>query len=157
MFKHILVPVDGSPFAETAIPYAVSLASQYQGELTLLRVILPPRSSDGPLSLNSAENLVRARDDLYRDAIGYCRHQQATLGDRPCVIHYQVAESDDVAEEINRVARECGADTIVMSSHGRGGISRLLFGSVAARVLQTAAAPVLVVRPNEAETGQPRS
>ena len=147
MFKHLLVPLDGSPFSEAALPYAVSLAEQYQGEVTLLRIILPPRFTEAPLTLSSADMLVRMRDDLYREAIAYCQRQQAALSNQRCSVHYQVAEADDVAEEINNRVHAVGADTVVMSSHGRGGISRWLFGSVAARVLQISTTPVLIVRP----------
>lgn len=147
MFKHLLVPLDGSPFAEAALPYAVEMASRMGCDITLLRAILPPHFSDGALTIESADLVVRMRDDLYREAIAYCQHQQAALGGHSFNVHYQVVESDDIAEEISNAAQACGADTIVMSSHGRGGLSRWLYGSVAARVLQVSTIPVLIVRP----------
>lgn len=147
MFKHLLVPLDGSPFAEAALPYAVEMASRIGCEMTLLRAIMPPRFNDGALTIESADLVIRMRDDLYREAIDYCQRQQAVLSGHSLTVHYQVVESDDIAEEISNAAQACGADTIVMSSHGRGGLSRWLYGSVAARVLQVSVIPVLIVRP----------
>ena len=60
-------------------------------------------------------------------------------------------ESDDIAAEIISSVRGSGVDTVVMCTHGRGGLSRWLFGSVATRVLQSAAVPVLVVRPRSGD------
>lgn len=152
MFRHILVPLDGSGFAEAALPYALELAAQFDSEITLLRVILPPRRSDGAMSPESAGFLIKVRDDLYKESIEYLQLQKGSLRQQNYKVHYQVAESEDIAAEILSAVRGSGADTVVMCTHGRGGLSRWLFGSVATRVLQSASVPVLVIRPmGEAE------
>lgn len=148
MFKHILVPLDGSGFAEAAIPYALELAAQFDSDITLLRVVLPPRVGEGALSPESANFMIKMRDDLYKEAIDYLQPQKGSLRQQNYRVHYQVAESDDVAAEIISATNGTNADVIVMCTHGRGGLGRFLFGSVAMRVLQSAAVPVLVIRPD---------
>lgn len=149
MYDHLLVPLDGSTFAEAALPHAVTLAQQTHGEITLLRVVLPPRVGDDALSPESADFLIRLRDDLYNEAISYLQGLQQSLERAELDVHYRVAEAEDVAAEIIAAAREIGADTVVMCTHGRGGLSRWLFGSVATRVLQSSSLPVLVIRPKD--------
>lgn len=147
MFKHLLVPLDGSGFAEAAIPHALEIARKFDSEITLLRVILPPHVGESSLSPESANLLITLRDDLYKDAIEYLQHQQGSLRQQNFKVHYQVTESDDTAAEIVATVNGIGADAIVMCTHGRGGLGRWLFGSVAARILQIATVPVLVMRP----------
>lgn len=147
MYRHILVPLDGSGFAEAALPYALEMAAQFDSDITLLRVVLPPRMGEGALSPESANFLIKMRDDLYKEAIEYLQHQKGSLRQQNYRVHYQVAESEDIAAEIISAVRGGDVDTVVMYTHGRGGLSRWLFGSVATRVLQSVQVPVLVIRP----------
>lgn len=151
MFKHILVPLDGSGFAEAALPYALELAAQFDSDITLLRVVLPPRMGEGALSPESANFLIKMRDNLYKEAIDYLQHQKGSLRQQNFRAHYQVAESEDIAAEIINTVRGGDMDTIVMCTHGRGGLGRWLFGSVAMRVLQSSKVPVVVIRPDGTE------
>lgn len=148
MYQHILVPLDGSGFAEAALPYAIALAVRFNSQLTLLRIILPPRVSSGGLSPDSADFLIKMRDDLFKEAIEYLQAHKSSLRQQNLKVGYQVAESEDIAAEIISVVRDINADTVVMCTHGRGGISRWLFGSVASKVLQSADIPVLLIRPS---------
>ena len=147
MYRHILVPLDGSGFAEAALPYALEMAAQFDSDITLLRVVLPPRMGEGALSPESANFLIKMRDDLYKEAIEYLQHQKGSLRQQNYRVHFQVAESEDIAAEIISAVRGGDVDTVVMCTHGRGGLSRWLFGSVATRVLQSVQVPVLVIRP----------
>jgi nucleotide-binding universal stress UspA family protein len=147
LFNHLLVPLDGSPFAAAAVPYAQALAGKFGSAITLVRIILPPRFNDGALTVDSADLLVRVRNDLYEEAIAYVQDQQAALQSEGYEVHYLVVEAEDIAAELMQAVADTGADALVMCTHGRGGLSRFLFGSVAARVLQIATVPVLVVRP----------
>lgn len=147
MFRHILVPLDGSGFAEAALPYALEMAAQFDSDITLLRVVMPPRMGEGALSPESANFMIRMRDDLYKEAIDYLKQQKGSLRQQNYRVHYQVAESEDVAAEIISAVKGGEIDTVVMCTHGRGGLSRWLFGSVATRVLQSVQVPVLVIRP----------
>jgi nucleotide-binding universal stress UspA family protein len=152
VFRHILVPLDGSGFAEAALPYALEMAAQFDSDITLLRVVLPPRAGEGALSPESANYMIKMRDDLYKEAIEYLQQQKGSLRQQNYRVHYQVAESEDIAAEIISAVRGADADTVVMCTHGRGGLSRWLFGSVATRVLQSSPVPVLVIRPHGAAT-----
>jgi len=157
VFRHLLVPLDGSGFSEAALPYALEMAAQFDSDITLLRVILPPRAGEGALSPESADFMIKLRDDLYKEAIEYLQHLKGSLRQQNYKAHYQVAESEDVAAEIISAVRGSGADTVVMCTHGRGGLSRWLFGSVATRVLQTAPVPVLVIRPSSGDSAREAS
>lgn len=147
MFRHILVPLDGSGFSEAALPYALEMAAQFDSDITLLRVVLPPRIGEGALSPESADFMIKMRDDLYKEAIDYLQQQKGSLRQQNYRAHYQVAESEDIAAEIISAVHGADADTVIMCTHGRGGLSRWLFGSVATRVLQSSPVPVLVIRP----------
>jgi nucleotide-binding universal stress UspA family protein len=153
VFKHIIVPLDGSGFAEAAIPYALELASRFESQITLLRVILPPRAREAAMSPESADMMIRLRDDLYQEAIDYLKAHKGSLRQQKYKVNFQAAESDDIAAEIINAVKSNEADTVVMCTHGRGGIGRWLFGSVASRVLQTAEVPVVLIRPHGATTG----
>jgi nucleotide-binding universal stress UspA family protein len=126
----------------------MALAGRFDSQLTLLRIILPPRVSNGGLSPESADFLIKVRDDLFKEAIEYLQTQKGSLRQQNFKVSYQVAESEDIAAEIINVVRDINADTVVMCTHGRGGISRWLFGSVASKVLQTVDIPVLLIRPS---------
>nr|MBP8949598.1 universal stress protein [Promineifilum sp.] len=114
MFKHLLVPLDGSGFAEAALPYALELAAQFDSEITLLRVIMPPRPGEGTLSPESADLMIKLRDSLYREAIDYLQLHKGSLRQQNFKAHYQVVESDDIAAEIISSVRGSGVDTVVM-------------------------------------------
>jgi nucleotide-binding universal stress UspA family protein len=147
MFKQILVPLDGSGLAEVALPAAVSLAQQFGGKLILLRVVRPPEVTGQTSGGVSYGEFVA---DLRRRAVGdaqqYLHSQQGILRQQGLHVDILVAEGPNVAELIldNMVALE--VDTIVMSTHGRGGVSRWVFGSVADKVLRRANVPVLLIR-----------
>jgi nucleotide-binding universal stress UspA family protein len=151
MFKHILVPLDGSAFAEAAIPYALSLAVQYQAEVTLLRVVLPPRwqammEAESPALY---EKLSRTAE---QDAASYLEYQQAALRVHGLQVHIHTESGEAVAELILHVVAELRPDLLVMSTHGRSGLQRWMFGSVAERVLHQAAVPILLIRPTGAQS-----
>jgi nucleotide-binding universal stress UspA family protein len=144
MFKRILVPLDGSQFAEAALPYAQMLAECAGGEIELLRVTVHPSTygyATDPTALASlyesdrehCENyLKRAMDDLRAKT--------------PAAITTAVLEGI-VADSILDYADETHADLIVMSTHGRSGMERWLLGSVAEKVVRGAKVPVMMIRP----------
>ena len=103
-------------------------------------------SLHGLVTRPPCKSLYENQDEIL-DAIEYLQHQQGSLRQQNFKVHYQVTESDDTAAEIVATVNGIGADAIVMCTHGRGGLGRWLFGSVAARILQIATVPVLVMRP----------
>ncbi|MCB8945606.1 MAG: universal stress protein [Ardenticatenaceae bacterium] len=149
MFKHILVPLDGSYLAEAAIPAALELASRFDSKVSLLRVTRTPYVASGLDGSAYAELIVTLRQQEYDEADEYLKMMQRNLRQQNYMVETYVREGEPVAELILDVAQEGGVDTIVMSTHGRGGVSRWVFGSVADRVLRHADIPVVLIRAKE--------
>jgi nucleotide-binding universal stress UspA family protein len=130
--KRILVPLDGSTLAEAILPLAEALARDHEASLLLVRA-LP--------SLGSAEAEVRAQEE----AEAYLGGIAAGVTARGLSVEWKVwYEAPDQA--IADATRCEGADLVAMSTHGRGGVSRLLFGSVAESLVRKGPGPVLLVR-----------
>jgi nucleotide-binding universal stress UspA family protein len=133
MSRKILVPLDGSALAERALPYAENLAQAAADELVLLHVVSPlgwdlkpPLERDLLADLNVVVERVRA----------------AGIAARPSMYNgYHTAPGIIIA----RAAREHGAGLIVMSTHGRGGVGRFVYGSTADEVLRYADVPLLLI------------
>ncbi|MDQ6908075.1 MAG: universal stress protein, partial [Chloroflexota bacterium] len=145
MFAHILAPLDDSPLAQRALPYALALASAMDARITLLSVIPPAQPiNDYYLPYDAAEEaagLARAGDALDTVAQSLRIHgpritTAVTVG--------------DAADQILRYVEENGVDAIVMASHGRGGAFHWAFGSVARKVITGATVPTLIVRAKDA-------
>ena len=123
MFKHILVPLDGSRLAESALGMAASLAKRFDASLTLIHVI----EKDAPSEVHSERHLVSADEaSAYLDEVA---HLSILPGVR-VETHVHTAQVIDVAESITEHSAELALDLIVMSRHGRGGARRLLFGAI---------------------------
>jgi nucleotide-binding universal stress UspA family protein len=143
----VLVPLDGSDFAERAIPYASALAGE-GGQLVFLRVMSeaePERSLSGKVTASEDE----VEQFEHNDALSVLRESaskwQTVLTGEPS---YEVTVGD-AAEEILAVAERVGCTFIVMTSHGRGAIGRLAFGSIADRIARATHVPTLIIRPEE--------
>ncbi len=140
MYRRILVPLDGSDLAETAIPHAELLASTTGAELELIRVTLL-RFLQAP----DGHSYVAQENGDHDEAEGYLRRWQQRLSSKGIAASYQV-RGGNVAEEIVEYAAATEADLIVMSTHGRTGARLWAYGSVAEKVLRAAPCSVLVVR-----------
>jgi nucleotide-binding universal stress UspA family protein len=147
MLKNIIVPLDGSTLAEAALPYAKSILAP-GGKLTLLSVVQSP---EAPLYdfYPAPMPRVRSFEDELNDAVRYAQdYLERIAGDlreqTDCAVITRT-EAGDPALEIVAVAEEAKADAIVMSTHGRSGLSRWIFGSVTQKVLGAAPCPIFVV------------
>jgi nucleotide-binding universal stress UspA family protein len=142
MFKHILVPLDGSTLAEAALPAAVLLARKLGATVTLIHVIEKnaPQEIHGQPHLRDAEEAAAYLTDVARRSV-----PAGTQVD--CHVH--TAEVSDVARSIVEHARELKHDLIVMCAHGRGRALRLFLGSIAQKVVAMGSLPVLIMRPDE--------
>jgi nucleotide-binding universal stress UspA family protein len=127
MLETIVVPLDGSALAGQAVPYAAALARAGDGKLVLLHVSSPLFLDDEP-PFDPTPTTERLR------AAGV-----------KAEVHGLDIYGGGLAEAICEAAEDWRAGLIVMSTHGRGGLGRWLFGSVADRVLRTAAVPVLLI------------
>ena len=130
--KRILVPLDGSRLSEAIVPLAEALARDYEAALLLVRALR---------TLNSAEAEVKAQEE----AEIYLRGMADELTARGLRVEWKVWY-DEPDRAIADAARFNAVDLITMTTHGRGGLSRLMFGSVAESLVRMAPVPVLLVR-----------
>jgi nucleotide-binding universal stress UspA family protein len=152
-----LVPLDGTTFAEAALPDAVELARVFKGSLLLVHVHRPPFLTEGDI-YGRADWAV---DVLTRDQTA----ETAYLADvsrrmRDKVLRVQtVIRSGEVSQALLEEGWDEGASLIVMATHGRAGLGEVLHGSVALDVLHSSKLPLLLVRPSsntQTLSGSPR-
>ncbi len=143
MFNKILVPLDGSLFAEQALPSAMALARPNHGTLVLMRVSGHPNTQ---IFVEGTAMFGLPSDDSAAHCTAYLDQVAQTVREQGVTVKTSVAEGG-IAHEILSEAAGINADLIVMTSHGRSGVGRWLLGSVADRVIQQASVPVLLVRP----------
>lgn len=147
MFKHLLVPLDGSKLAELALPMANSLATQFDSRITLLQVVpMPYAVGFGHEFSGAYSNLNSINQDLKREAADYMETKRQAMHKAGIQVDVQLVMGKSPAEAILTAVDELGADTIVMSTHGRSGVMRWVFGSVADKVLRQAQVPILLAR-----------
>jgi nucleotide-binding universal stress UspA family protein len=143
MFKHILVPLDGSHLAEAALPAAVSLAQTLKAPVTLLHII----EQDAPESVHQDRHLTDpAEAEAYlKDVANRFKVRVET--------HVHTAPVEDVARSIvDHAADEFQPDLIILTSHGNGGMHDLLYGTIAQEVVAAGGTPVLLLKPVEADS-----
>jgi nucleotide-binding universal stress UspA family protein len=142
----ILFPTDFSENAHRAFPLACSLARDCGARVVVLYVIPPPLGHEQVLARQHPEEYY----GIPRNAL-----QKIQAPDQNVRVEHWLGEGD-AAEEILEVAHETGAGLIIMGTHGRTGLRRLLLGSVAEQVLRKATCPVLTVKlPSGSEAGNP--
>ena len=137
MFKSILVPLDGSPLAERALPYAVAVARAHRGRLALVRAALDHTfPGTDPTEKQTA---------VMREAEAYLEQMAGRIAARDLPIDTGVSYGGAV-EGILLEADIRHADLILIATHGRSGLGRWVYGSIAEAVLARATVPVLLVR-----------
>ncbi len=147
MFHSILVPLDGSKFAEQALPLALSIANRAGAsvEVVLVHVLYALQQPECSwLPFDPTEDAIfKAHEQAYLDAVVKRLQKNASVpvaGALACGV---------IVDGILERARSKAADLIVMTTHGRGSLSRFWLGSVALEVVLEATAPVLLVHPHE--------
>ncbi len=144
--NRILVPIDFSPSARAALEYGTFLAGKFSAEVVVLHVWEPP-GYVGPDALallpvgSGKPAWEQTRNEVQREV----EQQLTRAAARPRSLSVRV-EAGEPSDTILRIARDDGSDLIVMGTHGRTGLSRLLIGSVAEAVLRRSACPVLTIR-----------
>jgi len=126
VYQRIMVPLDGSDLAQTALPHALDLCRALGATLVMLHV----------------RDARQGSPEASRRFLDFTRRQHAKAG---VTIEVLVREGS-VAEAIVRAAEEERIDVIAMATHGRSGLQRVVYGSVAEQVLRSSARPVLLVR-----------
>jgi nucleotide-binding universal stress UspA family protein len=142
--RRILVPLDGSPLSEKALPLATQLAERFESELVLLRaldVILPGVGASYP----ERHWIYDAQQYNFHEAENYLKLHAAELTQQGLRVQTLV-QNGPPPQMILDMAAEQQIDLIVISSHGEGGRARWTSGSVADKVMQHSPCPVLLIR-----------
>ncbi|MCO4093641.1 MAG: universal stress protein [Acidovorax sp.] len=144
MFKHILVPVDGSETSLLAVSKAAGLAKAFGSAVTALYVLDPyPFTGVGAdFAYGQAQyiNAAKAEANAAMEAV------RKAMGEAGVAVTTVVGEGHAVHEGIVRALEGTDIDLVVMGSHGRRGLEKLMLGSVAQKVLGVVRVPVMVVR-----------
>ena len=145
LIKRVLIPLDGSKLGEAAIPRVEALAKSLDIELVLLHVSEPVIIADVP-GLASI-TIPRSKEEASRmaSASDYLNNCETTLREEGLSVSIEL-RSGSAADQIIAYAEAEGIDLIAMSTHGRSGIGRWVFGSVADKVLHAGNTPLLLVR-----------
>lgn len=147
MYRRALIPLDGSPVAETILPFILDIAGPLDIEVVLLRV-LPPIP---PVVLEGSRHIMIDDEEARRiDAEEYLAPLAVELRNKGVRVETMVRPGTP-ASEIVDAAREANVDLIAMTTHGRSGLRRLVFGSVAEAVLRHSDKPVFLLRATEAQ------
>lgn len=151
MYKRALIPLDGSKLAEAVIPFMLEIAGPLDMEIVLLTVVrpIPPQAYEASrhIVIDDADTRMREAHEDLRSVAGRLAAKGTRVATR---VRY-----GQPAEEITAAAHAEGADLIAMSTHGRSGLGRLLFGSVAESVLREADVPVFLMRMTEGAAALP--
>jgi nucleotide-binding universal stress UspA family protein len=145
MYRRALVPLDGSQVAESIVPFILEIAGPLDMQVALVRVLVPvpPIAVEGAVVIDDVEKLLA-------DAEAYLAGVAGDLRAKGVRVTTMVRRGEP-ADEILSAARDADADLIAMTTHGRSGLSRLLFGSIAAAVLARAEIPVFLMRQTAAQ------
>ena len=147
MYRSLLVPLDGSPFAEQALPMALSLARRAGASVHVVLVHVPFTAVYADSIAPGTCEAEASALEQQRVYLGGIVKRLAGLSSAP--VTSALLEGQVVAETLNAHATATGADLLVMTTHGRGPLSRFWLGSVADELVRRATTPILLVRPQE--------
>ncbi len=144
MFSHILVPLDGSPTSESAVAKAIAMAKAFNSRVTLLSVIDIYTFAGLGIDVASGQSdyLSAATTEAklaVHSALQLCEAEGVSATP-------SITEGQAVYKSILATAESSGVDLIVMGSHGRKGLEKLVLGSVASQVLSHTHLPVMIIR-----------
>ena len=162
MYEHLLVALDGSPAAERVLEHAEALAIAFHSSITLLRATvsaetLLAQTANSGTTLGDVAPYVDPTPILEADqdaAVDYLNNVVARLRQHTLTVTTEHPEGP-AAEAIIDRARALGVSLILMTTHGRSGLGRVVFGSVADSVLRHAPCPVLLVHVTRADDDSP--
>ena len=146
-FGKVLIPLDGSEVSRSAVEPAVALGSLFGARYQLLRVVSVPAESPSPYLPYAVPMNVDLIESVRRGAAESLESAASELRARGVQVDTEVVVDVQPARVILERARDLGCDLIVLATHGRGGLSRVVLGSTADKVVRGAHGPVLVVRP----------
>jgi len=154
MLKHVLVPLDGSKLAEDALQHALNLLGP-EGKVTLVSAVdIPEVPIYGYYPPTTVPDYESAKDDLLPQAKSYLEGIAGGLEKQGVTVNIE-AHVGEPAHVITEIAQKYHVDAIVMSTHGRSGLSRWLFGSITNKVLSAKPCPVYVIPSHQPEPAEP--
>ena len=148
MYQKILVPLDGSKRAERILPHVEEMAKRYKAKVIFLQVIeykAIPTSEGAYINLTEQEF-----DEAKKQAETHLSGIQGEFREKNIESRTRVLYGPVVEGIINMAAQE-GVDLIALASHGRGGLARVFYGSVAAGLLHRVDRPLLIIRSRKTE------
>ena len=149
IIRQILVPLDGSTLAETALAPAEALAGLFEAELMLVQIV-PPLTAGSLLPVTFAAGYETEAVALQRkQAQDYLERLGEDLRKRGARVRAIVVVGRNVGEALINLANSERIDLLAIATHGRSGIERMMLGSVADKLIRAAGPPVLVVRPRK--------
>jgi len=145
MYKHILIPTDGGELAEKAVEHGLALAKDFGARVTVVRVTPPPQPLviEGVVLAYPSEDLRRQIKASVEGGFERIKGEAKAAG-VACTCRH--VEQEQPWQAIIAAAKDASCDLIVMSSHGRRGVSALVLGSETQKVLTHSTIPVLVYR-----------
>jgi nucleotide-binding universal stress UspA family protein len=142
--QSIVLALDGSSLAEQAIPMAQAIAERAHAKLKLVLIHEPnPLMEPGPVYAKIELAMQKADREYLKSATARVRERLGRA------VSSAVVQGIPVAQTLSTYSRELGADLIIMTTHGRGGIRRAWLGSVADQMIRSSEIPILVIRPTE--------
>jgi nucleotide-binding universal stress UspA family protein len=149
----IVVPLDSSELAEQAVPVAAAVAADLGVPVHLLRALdVDALRATVQAGSHAAAAYMRSQEEIRRYAEEYLAEQAQQLRNRDLAATAEVLTGSPAATLLDAIRSD---DLVVMTTHGRGGVRRMLLGSVADKLVRAAAAPVLLVRANGPELATP--
>jgi nucleotide-binding universal stress UspA family protein len=154
MFKKILVCLDGSKLAEQIIPHAVDVAITHKAKMTLFRVMpLPVAVAPGAPGVPIETPMT---PEVEAEAKNYLLGVAGPIAEKGISTEVVIQQGTSPGGEIVNYANENAVDLIALATHGRSGLGRAVFGSVADFVLRESGLPILLVRPKGNDLGDNR-
>jgi nucleotide-binding universal stress UspA family protein len=145
MYRHILVPTDGSDLSKDAFQYGISLAKAVNAKVTGINVTAPFHTFtlDSDALIDTPESYKKRTTAIATKYLEQVKEEATRAGVQSDTVH---VEHEHPFQAIIDTAKKRGCDLIVMASHGRRGISAIVLGSETVKVLTHSSIPVLVVR-----------
>jgi nucleotide-binding universal stress UspA family protein len=154
MFKKVMVSLDGSKYSEQIMPFATDIATKYGAELVLFHAVHEPVTFVPPMmpGLSSVpvetQKMINDMNKQEKDAEIYLEQWANTLMETGLNVEC-VTIIGDASQSIIDYATENDVDLIAITTHGRGGLNRAVFGSVADYVIKESHIPTLVIHPKD--------
>ena len=151
--RSVLLPLDGSHFAEQAIPWATVIARKTRARLRLALVHQPP--GPPPLDESTGRLYTKIELALRKSQREYLRRVATRIKEGEALQVTSATLNGSAAPALSTYVREVGVDLVVMTTHGRGGLERAWLGSVADQLVRSLEIPLLLIRPSEGAVQEP--